>query len=252
MDKYILPQILKPKFETELIRLGKNNDGGYIIPQKSINSSSKLYSFGLNDDFSFEKDFYKKKNVDVVCFDQSVNYKFFLKHILHGKFIKFFQYFEYRFFFDGKKRKHLKKNIIPKGTFQFDHEVDSADINSIIKENTLNDIFFKIDIEGSEYRILSQLIKHSSHISGLVIEFHDCDLNLDKIINFVENFELQIVHIHVNNWGYISSTGLPRALEITFSPKKFNSKLKDEDKKYPISLDQPCNPDFKDIPIEFI
>ena len=70
MDKYILPQILKPKFETELIRLGKNNDGGYIIPQKSINSSSKLYSFGLNDDFSFEKEFYKKKNVEVVCFDQ--------------------------------------------------------------------------------------------------------------------------------------------------------------------------------------
>lgn len=44
MDKYILPLILKPKFETELIRLGKNNDGGYLIPQKSLNSSDKLYS----------------------------------------------------------------------------------------------------------------------------------------------------------------------------------------------------------------
>ena len=114
-----------------------------------------------------------------------------------------------------KKRKHIKKNIIPRGTFKFNNEVDSADINLIIKENPSNDIFFKIDIEGSEYRILSQLIKHSSHISGLVIEFHDCDLNLDKIINFVENFELQIVHIHVNNWNYINSSlfcGLPRCL----------------------------------------
>ena len=146
---------------------------------------------------------------------------------------------------------HLKKNILPRGTYKFDHEVDSADIDSIIKEDPSNDIFFKIDIEGSEYRILSQLIKHSSHISGLVIEFHDCDLNLDKIINFVENFELQIVHIHVNNWDYISSTGLPRALEITFSPKQFNSKLKDEDKKYPISLDQSNVPNMKDLPIEF-
>ena len=98
---------------------------------------------------------------------------------------------------------------------------------------------------------MSQLIKHSSHISGLVIEFHDCDLNLDKIINFVENFELQIVHIHVNNWDYISSTGLPRALEITFSPKEFNTKLKDEDKKYPISLDQSNELNMKDLPIEF-
>ena len=251
MDKFILPLILKPKFETELIRLGKNNDGGYLIPKKSLNSSNKLYSFGLHDDYSFEKDFYKKTNVEVVCYDKSVNFKFFLKPFLFGHFSKLFKYLGYRFFFDGKKRKHLKKDIIPRGTYQFDYEVDSADIDSIIKEDPSNDIFFKIDIEGSEYRILSQLIKHSSHISGLVIEFHDCDLNLDKIINFVENFELQIVHIHVNNWDYISSTGLPRALEITFSPKQFNSKLKDEDKKYPISLDQSNAPNMKDLPIEF-
>lgn len=251
MDKYILPLILKPKFETELIRLGKNNDGGYLIPQKSLNSSDKLYSFGLNDDYSFEKDFFKKTNVEVVCFDESVNYKFFLKHILHGKFIKFFQYLGYRFFFDGKKRKHIKKNIIPKGTFLLNHEINSSDIDSIINENSSENLFFKIDIEGSEYRILSQLIKHSSHISGLVIEFHDCDLNLEKIINFVENFELQIVHIHVNNWGYISPNGFPQCLEITFSPKEFNSKLKDEDKKYPISLDQSNNSNGKDLPLEF-
>ena len=251
MDKFILPLILKPKFETGLIRLGKNNDGGYLIPKKSLNSSNKLYSFGLHDDYSFEKDFYKKTNVEVVCYDKSVNFKFFLKPFLFGHFSKLFKYLGYRFFFDGKKRKHLKKNIIPRGTYKFDYEVDSADIDSIIKEDPSNDIFFKIDIEGSEYRILSQLIKHSSHISGLVIEFHDCDLNLDKIINFVENFELQIVHIHVNNWDYISSTGLPQALEITFSPKQFNSKLKDEDKKYPISLDQSNVPNMKDLPIEF-
>ena len=252
MYKYTLPLKLKPQFETELIRLGKNNDGGYLIPKKSLNSSNKLYSFGLDDDYSFEKDFYKKTNVEVVCYDQSVNFKFFLKPFLFGHFSKLFKYIGYSFFFDGKKRKHLKKNIIPRGTFKFDYEADSADIDSIIKEDPSNDIFFKIDIEGAEYRILRQLIKHSSHISGLVIEFHDCDLNLDKIINFVENFELQIVHIHVNNWSYISSSGLPQCLEITFSPKKFNSKLKDEEKKYPILLDQSNNSNFKDLPIEFI
>jgi hypothetical protein len=250
MYKYTLPLKLKPQFETDLIRLGKNNDGGYLIPKKTLNSCNKLYSFGLNDDYSFEKDFFKQTNAEVVCYDQSVNFKFFLKPFIFGHFSKLFQYLEYRFFFDGKKRKHIKKNIIPKGIFKFDYEVDSADINSIIKENPSNDIFFKIDIEGSEYRILSQLIKHSSHISGLVIEFHDCDLNLDKIINFVENFELQIVHIHINNWNYISSSGIPQCLEISFSPSKFNTEIKEE-KKYPIELDQPNNPQYEDLPIEF-
>ena len=251
MNKYTLPLKLKPRFETELIRLGKKNDGGYLISKKSLDTSNKLYSFGLDDDYSFERDFFKKTNVEVVCYDQTVNFKFFLKPFLFGHFSKLFQYLGYRFFFDGKKRKHIKKNIIPRGTFKFNNEVDSADINLIIKENPSNDIFFKIDIEGSEYRILSQLIKHSSHISGLVIEFHDCDLNLDKIINFVENFELQIVHIHVNNWNYINSGGLPRCLEITFSPSKFNTKIIEE-KNYPIELDQPNNPLYKDLPIEFI
>jgi hypothetical protein len=251
MDKYILPFILKPQFETELIRLGKNNDGGYLIPLKSLYLSNKLYSFGLSDDYSFEKDFFKKTNIDVICYDETVNYKLFLKSFLFGHFSKLFQYLGYRLFFNGKKRKHIKKNIIPRGTFLFNSEVNSADINSIIKEDPSDKLFFKIDIEGCEYRIMDQLIKHSTHISGLVIEFHDCDLNLDKIINFVKNFELQIVHIHVNNWGYISPSGLPHSLEITFSPKEFNSKLKNEYQKYSASLDQSNNPNFKNLPLEF-
>ena len=103
MDKFILPLILKPKFETGLIRLGKNNDGGYLIPKKSLNSSNKLYSFGLDDDYSFEKDFYKKTNVEVVCYDKSVNFKFFLKPFLFGHFSKLFKYLGYRFFLMEKK-----------------------------------------------------------------------------------------------------------------------------------------------------
>lgn len=168
MHKYTLPLKLKPQFETDLIRLGKKNDGGYLIPKKSLNSCNKLYSFGLNDDYSFEKDFFKKKNAEVVFYDQSVNFKFLLKPFLFGHFSKLFQYLGYRFFFDGKKRKHIKKNIIPKGTFKFDYEVDSADINSIIKENS----------------------------------------------------------------------------------SKFNTEIKKE-KKYPIELDQPNNPQYEDLPIEF-
>ena len=55
----------------------------------------------------------------------------------------------------------------------------------------------------------------------------------------------------MNNWNYINSSGLPRCLEITFSPSKFNTKIIEE-KNYPIELDQPNNPLYKDLPIEFI
>ena len=77
MNKYTLPLKLKPRFETELIRLEKKNDCGYLISKKSLDTSNKLYSFGLDDDYSFERDFFKKTNVEVICYDQTVNFKFF-------------------------------------------------------------------------------------------------------------------------------------------------------------------------------
>ena len=186
--------------------------------------------------------------MEVVCFDESVNYKFFLKHILHGKFIKFFQYLGYRFFFDGKKRKHIKKNIIPKGTFLLNHEINSSDIDSIINENSSENLFFKIDIEGSEYRILSQLIKHSSHISGLVIEFHDCDTRLNEIKHFVEKIGLKLIHVHANNWAPIRiEDSLPTVLELTFSK---HANIENES-FLPHKYDMPCNKLSNEIKLEF-
>jgi hypothetical protein len=76
----------------------------------------------------------------------------------------------------------------------------------------------KIDIEGSEYRLLDTLILNQNRISGLVIEFHDCDLHLNTIKNFIQNFGLKLAHIHANNFFPIRlDDELPLILELTFS-----------------------------------
>ena len=59
----MLPNYLKP-YETKyenLIRLGNKFDGGYIIDKRVINKTNAIISCGLNDEWSFEKDFQKKK-----------------------------------------------------------------------------------------------------------------------------------------------------------------------------------------------
>ena len=54
-----LPNIYKPTKQYELIRIGKDNDGGYLCGTKNIKSANTLISFGISEDWSFEKDFLK-------------------------------------------------------------------------------------------------------------------------------------------------------------------------------------------------
>ena len=111
--------------------------------------------------------------------------------------------------------------------------------------------FFKIDIEGSEYRILDDIIKFQDLISGLVIEFHDIDNHKEKIINFIKNFKLILCHIHGQNPGgseYTDDSGDPIQIEMTFT----NSlNIKSKNYKIPHKLDQPADNRFSDIILNF-
>ena len=64
-------------------------------------------------------------------------------------------------------------------------------------KNIEKPLLLKIDIEGSEYRLLDEIISNQNFLSGLIIEFHDVDLNLNKINEFIENFSLSLSHIHL-------------------------------------------------------
>ena len=70
------------------------------------------------------------------------------------------------------------------------------------KEKLQMPIFIKMDIEGSEYRLLDDILKYASDISGLVIEFHDVDLHQERILNFIQKLPLTLVHIHVGQAIY--------------------------------------------------
>ena len=101
-------------------------------------------------------------------------------------------------------------------------------------------IFLKIDIERDEYRLLDDILKNSDRINGLIIEFHDCDQKLETIKKFISNFDLNLVHIHVNNFGALNSENIPTVFELTFSPKKFNLLRNQGEYIFPVQgLDQP-------------
>mgnify|MGYP001977982832 CR=1 FL=1 len=127
-------------------------------------------------------------------------------------------------------------------------------LENIYEEKKLKDknFFLKIDIEGSEYRILDDIIKYKKNITGLIIEFHDVDLHLDRILKFIADFEKNIAHIHANNYSIKEFSQFPEAIELTFSKKTLHTISKSNDKQYPLKgLDYPNSKRSPDVKISF-
>ena len=243
-----LPSFLKYKTTKDLIRLGKDNDGGYLVSQADIMESDFLLSFGIKEDWSFEKCFLKLNDVPVLAYDGSISlkkfrklfYKSFLNPLrIRRHFRRARIYTGFKSFFSGKNVHREKFIGLGDGGFESLDEVMSQVISK--------KIFLKIDIEGHEYRILNDLLKHQARISGLAIEFHDCDLHLNTLENFVNQFKLELVHIHPNNWAPVDAHGLPLVMEMTFSNKGSNV----VEATFPHSLDMVNNPKKMDVTLSF-
>ena len=79
-----LEKIFKPKRNYELFRYGKNNDGGYLIGNKTLKKTNNLISIGINDDWSFEYDI--KNNfpeIKIFCFDDILDKKYLIKRVIN-------------------------------------------------------------------------------------------------------------------------------------------------------------------------
>ena len=249
----MIPEKFKPNGLYNLIRIGKDNDGGYLICKNNYDESDCLISFGINNDFSFEKEFKNRTEKKILAFDPTTTNNFFLKDIilnfLRFKFTSFFfsilNFYNFKKFFSSKDCLFFLKKIGKGGSINKEY-ISIDNIFDLCKDK--KNIFFKIDIEGSEYRILNDLLKNEELISGLVIEFHDVDLHLDKILKFIDQSKLKLIHIHANNWEDYGQKNIPTCLELTFSK---NPTLISEHVDFPHILDQKNNPNVEDIILNF-
>jgi len=249
----MLPLTFKPKALFDLLRIGKSNDGGYLVCKKAVNQSEFLVSFGISNDFSFEKHFVQLNKIPVHAYDPSISLKFFIKQILFNLFRLNFNNFikeitnTFKFYnFFNNRDNLIFYNQIGVGGNRIWKNIKFQEI--INKTNFNKNIFIKIDIEGSEYRVLDELIEYQDHIEGLVIEFHQVDLNIDRINNFIKTTDLCLIHIHPNNYADLGLNNIPTSLEISFSrsPIKISEQV-----NLPNQLDQPNNPEMSDINLDF-
>ena len=241
--KALLPNFFLLKQAKDLVRIGSDYDGGYLVSQKDIEKTDLLIGLGISDNWSFEEDFALRNDVEVFAYDASVNFKFWLKRVIAEtiknplKLYAFKKFFSYTFFFKGK-HKHIRKFV---GLNSKDNI--NCTFTEVLNQTKSKNIFLKIDIEGSEYRFLHDIIANQKRITGLVIELHDVDIHLNEIQKFINQFSLNLVHVHANNFAPIrADDDLPITLELTFS------KYADVSKEYslPHMLDMPNNKNCSD------
>lgn len=246
--KASLPSFFSFKQVEDLERIGRNYDGGYLVSKSDIEKTDALIGLGINTDWSFEEDFLRRKKVDVYAYDASVNEKLFLTLFLksltriHKPSLAKYYYsvlMGYRSFFGKKNVNHIQK-FVGLNTENDTH----CSFLEVLNKTKHKNVFLKIDIEGSEYRFLDDIISNKNRITGMVIEFHDCDIHIQKIKKFIKKFDLNLVHIHANNYAPLRlDDNLPLVLELTFS--KFGKFSKNNN--LPHNLDMPNDPNLSEI-----
>jgi hypothetical protein len=241
-----LEAIFKPLKKYRLKRIGSDYDGGYLVGENSLKRSENLISFGIHDNWQFEKEF-KINNINckIQCYDDKRILKFLIK-----KFITEIIFLPYRLSFSFIKYYNdifdfirIKKKI----NF-FQKKISYNDLNQILNNIKNDNIFLKIDIEGGEYRILNEIIQNQKKIIGIVIEFHDFDYHRSIIYDFCKRLELTLIHIHPNNCAPIDIKGDPLVIEFTFERDPI---IEVGNIDLPNKLDMKNNPLDKDISLVF-
>ena len=206
------------------IRIGKKNDGGYIL-LNDFKNIKIAYSFGINNEISFEKEL-ADRNIDIYMYDHTINMLPFENSKFHWK----------------------KKGLC--GIKSKDQNMET--LSEIIKENghlKEDNMILKMDIEGYEWEVFQSLpFNIFNQFKFIIVEFHFEDSEIEYY-NILKRILIshKIFHIHCNNCGeMINLKGLKmcQALEISFIQKQGYKFAKDNN-IYPIE-----GLDYKNCPSE--
>ena len=226
------------------IRLGVNNDGGYVFGNiNSLELQEFLHPIGVYDCYisagvsneeSFSRDFiemYGMNKDNCFAFDGTI--------------------VDYPYNYTNKIT-FFKKNI---NNFN-----DDNNSNLSFLTEKYNNIFLKMDIEGGEYPWILSIDENTlSNFKQIVIEFHGINddswgcINNDKIKCLKKLSKTHyLIHAHGNNYSNVTN-GIPDVIELSYINKNYITDIPIlNSKSLPIdNLDYPNNSNLKDFNLNF-
>jgi hypothetical protein len=228
--KYFFSSIRPLTTNIPLIRIGEHGDAGYLIPD-DLDGIKYCFSPGVSNEISFEEAL-SKRGITSFMADYSV---------------------------EGPPT-HNPNFIFLKKFLGFEHNESFISLYhwmNMYPETLGEDMILQMDIEGSEYSVLSDVSsEYLQRFRMIIIEFHQLDALLnaqafDKIASCFYKLlkDFVIVHIHPNNCSktvkYLQYE-MPLVAEFTFL-RKDRVKSSSFTSSFPHHLDSPNILNNKDL-----
>lgn len=226
-------KFMAPVVVPDLIRMGKDWDGGYIISASSVDDATGMLSFGVNNDWSFDQEWRHQKPHDRIhAYDGTIS---------PGRFEPILQA-SYQHFFGGQAE-HFPVNV---GVTSC---VGQSSLQDVMIRMNRDRVFLKMDIEGGEWQLTDAILAHAGQITGAVIEFHNThslrQLFCATIRRYQERFH--VIHIHPNTSCGYAQDNFPTVVELSFLNRDLWSGTDRRLECHIPELDQPNLPNTQDV-----
>lgn len=227
-------KLLHPVFvDGAYTRIGKENDGGYVMLDDFASKDKIAYSFGISDDVSWDKDMVKRG----------------------------FSVFQYDHTIDALPENNNSFFFNKKGVADsYEKKDDLEPLENFIKANghvEKKNMILKMDVEGAEWGAIDITpMSVLNQFSQVVMELHDLlDVNKQKrVIKVLKKLTngFIVAHIHANNFSdvvCIDGIPYPDALEVLLLNKACY-KQQTTNNKQQVSfsaLDNPCCKQYQEV-----
>lgn len=220
-----------------LVRVGKANDGGYIMVDDF--KGNIAYSFGISDDVSWDLGM-ANRGCEVFMYDPTI---------------------------DGLPQGNARFRFFKEGIAGFEfRERNLNTLENFIKRNgheDKNNMILKMDVEGAEWNFLAGVSSETlSKFDQMIFEFHGLIMPKNQsvmnatlaCINKI-NQTHSLVHLHANNCSSLiildDKILVPNILELTYVKTSNYELVDDENISLPISIDEPNSESSIEIPLGF-
>jgi hypothetical protein len=271
----------RPVVVDDLIRLGRDQDGGYVVSARAVDAADVLVGLGISEEWSFETAFAARRpHASVYAVDGTVSADVFEQrrttHVLQAMWsaVRLRRWLtlhhvesargcarmlrDFRRVFEQPRCHFITAMIREPGRPGMTWAELIARIAAETGTESSRNLFVKMDVEGAEYRVLPTMLADAARITGIAVEFHDADLLWERLHEQVQLLFRHFVVVHVHGNNYMPPTAgstLPRSLEVSFLNRSLITARELDavnDRTYPLEgLDHPNCASLPDLALDF-